>query len=238
MPHTCGRQHAYDAVLAQAQELGPISRQGTQGRVLWTPCYDALLGKAIDKDLAKTWDIDDTTVWWRRRVLRIEPFGFSSVRLKWTRAMIAALGAVTDGEIASMYMISPRSVVLKRKALGIQACHQRRNCFRVTAAIRKRLGKVPDRVLAMELGWDDGTIAHARRREHIAPHPKMKVNWHATEVTTLLGTMSDRSLAARLGVSAPVVLKWRRRHRIPPYATRARGTSRASPSSHRTAKDV
>jgi len=237
MPHTSERQHVYEAVLAQAKELGPVSRQGTQGRVLWTPCYDALLGKAIDKDLAEIWDIDYTTVWWRRRVLSIEPFGSSSARLKWTRPMIAVLGTVTDGEIAKMYMISPRSVVIKRKALGIQACHQRRNCLRVTAAIRKRLGKVPDRVLATELGWDDGTIAHARRREHIAPHPQKKVNWQAPEVMTLLGTMSDRSLAARLGVSAPVVWKRRRRLRIPPHATRTLCTSRPSASSQRTTKN-
>jgi hypothetical protein len=71
---------------------------------------------------------------------------------------------------------------------------------RWTAKVVKRLGKVPDTVLADELGVRPTTVASERKRRGIAPfHHGPWVVWSA-EMISFLGSAGDRQVAAELGI--------------------------------------
>ncbi len=87
---------------------------------------------------------------------------------------------------------------------------------RFPARVVRRLGEVPDRRLAEELGVSTETVRRKRMALNIPPCRRELV-WTA-ERDALLGTMPDAALARRLKASPNAVKIRRHRVGVAPYA--------------------
>jgi len=85
----------------------------------WTRKNLALLGKVIDKELARRMKVNYTTINRKRQQLGIPPCRPPAHRIEWTEEMLALLGKVCDSTVAGRYGISSFSVFRKRRELGI-----------------------------------------------------------------------------------------------------------------------
>ena len=86
----------------------------------------------------------------------------------------------------------------------------------IPADVLPRLGKVPDRVLAREIGWVPSKLRRARQRLGIAPVIS-PIGDLPPSTVALLGTMSDADVARRVGLCSRTVCNARTRLGIPAY---------------------
>jgi len=87
-----------------------------EARIKWTPEMDALLGTAIDQDVADELGLDRSTVSKRRRdVLGIPALGV----IQWTPKMDALLGTMPDPAVDARLGLRKNGAYYRRNQLGI-----------------------------------------------------------------------------------------------------------------------
>jgi hypothetical protein len=134
--------------------------------------------------------------------------------VEWTAEMDALLGTSFDTEVAKRIGTSKYHVRARRIELGIspfklapkpKSESPRKPKLVLTEAQKRKLGKVPDALLASRWGVSGGTVTRLRNSLGIAPFVENKeIEW-TTGMLNLLGEISDRALAreyemAQLGV--------------------------------------
>ncbi len=139
----------------------------------WKPEDDALIGTAPDSAIGKRLGVTDKCVQRRRYRLGIEPFVKHAPgrSVDWTEAALALLGQMSDGELGRRLGLSPKIVRAQRNRLGVAAfCPAGAPSTGWTAEREAKLGTVPDRVLAQEMGCSKSKVAYRRRCLDIPPH--------------------------------------------------------------------
>jgi DNA-binding CsgD family transcriptional regulator len=128
----------------------------------WTPAMLQELGKRLDGELAHEFGLSIKTVSAKRRELgipRLRP-----TKIDWeATAVRKLLGSASDGRIADILDVAVETVRIKRTEAGIapyQVDHW-------TPAVIARMGTVPDRVVAEEIGVDPAAVAWQRRQRGI-----------------------------------------------------------------------
>lgn len=103
------------------------------------------------------------------------PFGST---FQWTPEIDAKLGVLSDSDIAAELGCDRKTVTYRRNCLGISAGGSRANSkapppmggwnkITIPDAVIERLGTVPDKALAREIGADKSVIASARKARGI-----------------------------------------------------------------------
>ena len=167
------------AVAWKRRLLGVEPTRESRSRHHWTKREIALLGTMPDTELARRLGMHRHGVALKRRQLDIPNHVTRQNKRRWTPERIAKAGKVPDRELAKEMGISANVVSAYRMRHGISLRARARSTK--SKAGRKswsraqieRLGKVPDRVLADELGITHQAVAALRRRLGI-PAPRRK----------------------------------------------------------------
>lgn len=104
--------------------------------------------------------------------------GRNEKRIHWTNELIAQLGVIPDAIIADGLKVSRKAVTYKRNSLGIKASFDRTrntpppkmagwNKISLPADAIKKLGKIPDYILAREYNVSKEVIQRARKARKI-----------------------------------------------------------------------
>ena len=151
----------------------------SRARQHWTKRELALLGTMPDTEIARRLGIHRHGVALKRRQLDIPNHVTQQTERRWTPERIAKAGKVPDRELAEEMGIPVGVVSAYRIRHGISVRARARSTKLKTARKRwsreqiERLGKVPDRVLADELGITRQAVSLVRRRLGIqAPRAK------------------------------------------------------------------
>lgn len=151
---------------------------------------------------------------------RLERVGKAAMRYRWPPRLAALLGKLPDHQVARRAGLHPQTVTVERRRRDLPPPSPRRPRVRLrrelgipnpprpsvwTAAALGRLGKVPDAMLARELGVGVAYVAQRRQRHRLLRHRR----W-TPEQDRQLGTGPNRALAERLGRSLSAVNKRRR----------------------------
>lgn len=202
---------------------GIVGRRGSP-RVAWTPARDALLGTMSDARLARKLGVTPNTIFQRRSVLGIAPFGKTraEAQKKWTPAILQRLGKLPDAELAERLGVSVSTVVERRKILGIASPTGRRG--RPPRVWTKEqialLGKLTDTEVARRLHIGRRHVQAKRRALGLvaAFEKKHRKRWTPARLAKL-GKVTDRALAAEIGVTPSSVAVQRRQRNIPAYTS-------------------
>lgn len=117
------------------------------------------------------------------------------------------MGKLLDTEIARALGVTPRQVGYLRSRLSkAPACRGRWGLDVV-----KRLGVVPDKVLAAELGLSESAVK-AQRRKYEAPHERRGM---PPEAARDLGQLTDMAVALKYGRSYDTARAWRIKAGLP-----------------------
>ena len=126
------------------------------------------------------------------------------VAVEWTDEMDALLGTSFDSEVAKRIGTSRYNVRVRRIELGIspfklppkpKSESPRKPKLVLTEAQKRKLGKVPDALLASRWGVSGGTVARLRNSLGIPPFVENKeIEW-TTGMLNLLGEIPDGRLA-------------------------------------------
>ena len=150
------------SVAIKRRELGMPKRLPHHLAATWTPAMLKQLGTRLDGDLAKEFGLSARTVSAKRQELgipRLRP-----TKLDWASAkVLKLLGSAPDSRIARVLGVTTDTVRVKRTAAGIPPFF----IDRWTPEIVARMGTVPDRVIAYELGVDNAAVAWQRRQRRI-----------------------------------------------------------------------
>jgi DNA-binding CsgD family transcriptional regulator len=148
--------------------IEPLKASG-RGRQ-WTEKEIALLGTLPDTEVARRIGVHRHRVALKRRQLGIPSAVAEKNKQRWTPERIAKLGKVPDREIAQQMGISAGIVTAYRHRHQIPLRCERRRSPRGGHRVHwqrqhiERLGTVPDRVLAQELGITPQAVAQLRQR--------------------------------------------------------------------------
>jgi hypothetical protein len=195
--------------------LIPLQRIPTRERFAWTEELECLLGKIPDSQVARKAGVDRDTVAEERLRRGIESWQPRQI-VEWTPEMIAVVGTESDRKVARELKLSRSAVRKKREALGIAAFHpppyEPVRSFYWEAQDLALLGKMPDKVVAEQLGIGVMAVARERRQLKIPPfRPKAPIVEWTPEMLELLGKVSDRKAAELLAISMGTVIRKRKR---------------------------
>jgi len=144
--------------------IPPFGRSREAAQYHWKAADIKQLGKVTDAVLARKLGVSESVVTAKRHSKGItSSTGTGRPRRPWTKSELAMLGKKADTVVAAKTGRGRRHVRSKREELGIPASQQHKS-IRWTKALIKRLGKVTDNELAIELGVSEGTVALHRRR--------------------------------------------------------------------------
>lgn len=136
-----------------------IQRARHPQTVVWTPAMVRLLGRHLDQEVARRLGLCTGTVSAKRRALGIARV--VATKADWTtRHIRRLLGTASDGDIARRLGVTVETVRIRRTQAGIPPFAP----LQWTPAIIARMGTVPDRVLAAEMGATPSAVAWQRRR--------------------------------------------------------------------------
>jgi len=172
-------------VVEKRAALGIPSCTGRTGRPRrrWAKEELSLLGRLHDTEVARRLGIGRRFVWAKRRALGIPAKTEKEIGARWTPSRLARLGKVPDRELAAEMGLTPAAVAGFRQRRGIArhpswpASRSRGRDGRAarqpwTPELIRRLGTVPDAVIAKEMGLTRAAVAAHRTRLGILPcHP-------------------------------------------------------------------
>jgi hypothetical protein len=140
-------------------------------RCRWTPAMVALLGRHTDLELMQRFGMVAGTIRAKREELGIPCF--RKTKIDWTSARVRRLmGRLSDIAVARRLGVNSETVRLRRTEAGIPPHVQ----AAWTPDAWRRLGTVPDSVIAAEVGLTRSAVSWNRRRLGIPawdtrPHP-------------------------------------------------------------------
>lgn len=160
------------SVFVRRKKLGvPAFGQSTAEKShRWTKHQIGWLGKFSDNEIAQRIGVSSYTVSYKRRSLGIATRSKRSKDClldKLSARQIAKLGTAPDTELARLWSTHRHQVALARRSLGIKNFTTQSIAQFWTPEVVKRLGKVPDREIADELGVSVARIAAFRNRNGI-----------------------------------------------------------------------
>gem|GEM_PF-1665314 len=204
----------------------------------WTAAKIKLLGTMSDSRLAERLKIGSTTVFKKRRELKVPPFGEAreKSRLKWKAKHLKLLGTVSDEHVANLVGVSVSTVTTHRKRLGIPSIRQTKG---------QKLGRAPRKWKASEIKLlgvhPDGWVAkklkmgrrhvYAKRLELGIASMTQQTNeqiWTPARIENL-GMVPDSVLAEETGLSIAAVSSRRSQYKIPAFRDRQRSLKQTSP---------
>lgn len=125
----------------------------------------------------------------------------------WKKAALPLLGKVTDVELAKQVNATRRQVAHLRVSMKIEALCK----TRWRGETSKKIGVVPDKVLADELKVSVGAVKMHRQSREL----RFERYGIPPEALPLLGKITDAEMARRFGRSDSTVRAWRYAHNIP-----------------------
>jgi len=170
------------SVVEKRMSLGIPSCTGRPGRPRrhWTKEELALLGRLHDTEVARRLGIGRRYVWAKRRELGILARTEKEIEARWTPQRLARLGKVPDRQLAAEMGITAAAVRGVRERRGIVR-HRSKPAARTrgsggrparqpwTPERVRRLGTVPDDVIAKEMGLTTAAVSAYRTRLGILP---------------------------------------------------------------------
>ena len=191
------------------------------------------LGTVPDRVIAEKAGITTRAVQKARSELGIEPWK-KPARTWLTADIEARLGTVQDRVIAEEVGVTVNAVKTTRRNLGIKAKGRIPHAEPqfgpwLTPELKARMGTVPDRVLAAEVGMCKGQVAVARRHFGIPSVLKRGRPWLTDEIRALLGTVPDSVVAKQVDRTNGAVAFARNKLGIPPFNVKFRSRSRQHP---------
>lgn len=179
----------------------------------WPSRLEALLGKVPDAEIAQELGVSPRSVAARRRKMGIksELAHTHTPAVKWKKRWDKLLGTMRDTELAEKLEVSRHQIRVRRLELRIppyepaalpEPSSQTRPPVTLTAAQIRKLGCVPDAVLAERWNISAGVIRRHRIAHGIEPYQAGgEVDW-TTGMLVLLGEVSDNLIAREYGISS------------------------------------
>jgi hypothetical protein len=183
------------AVSYRRRRLGIAPFAPLPPRPRWTRAMLRLLGLASDPAVATRLGLSARTVRRERRQRGIPPYERHRDKLVRTAKLAAFLRRPT-GEVCRRAGLRRGTVYQLRKELGVPT-PPRPSAW--TPRALAQLGKLPDAVLARQLGLSVAWVARKRQQQGLG-----RSRW-TPEEERHLGTASDREVAKRIGRSAEAV---------------------------------
>lgn len=152
--------------------IPPAIPKTTDKQHRWTNEQLSWLGEVPDKEVAKRVGLSQTTVRQKRQVLGIEPYQPTRKRRDskvWAEDDIALLGTMSDTKLAKQLGVTRNTVQDKRRQLNIASFASTSADKRWTPVILEQLGKVPDHVIAKQVGINVSAVGLFRNRRGIPP---------------------------------------------------------------------
>jgi hypothetical protein len=166
------------------------------------------LGRKRDNEIADKFDLPVQLVSQERRRRGIA----RALKVPWTPKQVALLGTMSDQALADKLGVAPNLIWKKRHALDIAPFGATREQlqYKWKKSELRKLGKVPDAVVAKITGIDMTTVRTKRVVLGIpAANPVKSRKWSRSEIAKM-GKMPDRCLAEQLGLGRRTVEKKRR----------------------------
>ena len=190
--------------------------------VEWTEEIDNAIGTESDSIIGHRFGISPRSITVRRRRLGKLVFRASPTDLKWSKSMDRQLGTMPDTELAKRLNIDVYWIRHRRQELGVAALGVSEGLvagkraehnippfkssapYEWSAESLRRLGKLPDEELALELGLSYQFIAQKRLELGRPAMRRSSLKW-TSEIISKLGTIPDPQIAKELGCSTGLV---------------------------------
>lgn len=144
--------------------IPPFGKSRETAKFQWKAACRKRLGKVPDEVLAEELGISASVIAAKRHSLGITASRpVTSIRKPWTKRELAMLGKKPDTVVAEKTGRGRRHVRAKRELLGISP-FQKQTTIQWTQKSIRKLGTMPDKDLAIELGVALATVALHRRR--------------------------------------------------------------------------
>lgn len=179
--------------------------------VKWTRHTLALLGKQPDMQVCGIIGISRKSVMRKRKELGIPSYAVGTQYWHpWTEEEVKRLGQTTDRELAEQLGIQPMCVTAKRRHLGIESFTKASGAkieYRWEQKEVARLGTIPDKTLAQELGLGVGIVRKKRLQVGIAANhgAKRSPDKWTPEILARLGKEPLQQIATEIGVTREAV---------------------------------
>jgi hypothetical protein len=173
------------------------------------------LGKEPDRVLAQELGCSLNTVWQQRKNRGIPSFR-KHQRWRW-ESVVNRLGKEADCILAEELGCSPGHIFRQRQKRGIprfKGHHRRRRPFFDWKRVADRLGKVPDVILAKELGCSRAAVRQQRTRRGIRCFRPLASHFDFAKYHSLFGKQSDRSIAKLIECSHEMATEYRKTQKI------------------------
>lgn len=189
----------------------------------WTKDQIALLGTASDRAVAAELELDHRSVYRKRTMLGIPPFGPSKEveGHRWSLAELALLGKRSDRHVARAVGVSHAAVAYKRDALGIAPFAPPPKRVKWPRKLEAKLGRVTDALLVRRLKVDKNTVRRKREALGIAP-VKRSLKVVRTKALGRLLRLTNQEVRHHTGLSKKLITKLRVEYGVPAPDSRNR----------------
>ncbi len=181
---------------------------------LWTKKSIALLGKASDREVAKTFGISSASVQSKRSFAGISPFKPANKKIQWTTEMLGLLGKISDAKFTRKYHMTKDTVKRKRDRLNIPAYSDQAKPIARTPQIATLL-KQPNKEIVKKTGISKNTIRKLRKEYGVTIPIKHNPKW-SPKIIARLGKESDAKIAKDIKLTSCAVSYMRRSLNIKP----------------------